>query len=171
MKSLGASKGEIMAKRTFFAIVCVVLSVHATAWGQGPGYALQGPYGPPAGPWAGGPGGMRPASMPAAYPVGTDASRARCSRDRCNRAPHRSRRAMGREIRVVAATKAFRPGSPLAISFICGRGMRTWPTASSSTVRLDTPPTAATPIQVAAAGRCQHRFPPGLARRLCQGAG
>ncbi len=43
-----------MAQRTFFAIMCVVLTVHATAWGQGPGYA-QGPYGPPAGPWASGP--------------------------------------------------------------------------------------------------------------------
>ncbi len=50
-----------MAKKTFLAIVCVVLSVHATAWGQGPGYALQGPYGPPAGPWAGGPGVMQAA--------------------------------------------------------------------------------------------------------------
>jgi hypothetical protein len=53
MESFGAFKGETMAKRTFFAIVCAVLSIHATAWGQGSGYALQGPSG---GPWAGGPG-------------------------------------------------------------------------------------------------------------------
>src|SRR5580700_10709772 len=67
MKSFAASKGEIMAKRTILAVVCVVLSVHATAWGQGPGYALQGPYGPygpPAGPWPGGPGVMMPGEMP-----------------------------------------------------------------------------------------------------------
>ena len=53
-----------MAQRTFFAIACVVLSVHAAAWGQGPGYSLQGPYGPygpPAGPWGGGTGVMQAA--------------------------------------------------------------------------------------------------------------
>ncbi len=51
-----------MAKRIFFAIVCFVFSIHAAAWGQG--YALQGPNGPMAGPWTGGPGatGMVPVS-------------------------------------------------------------------------------------------------------------
>ena len=61
-----ASKGEIMAKSTFFAIAVVVLSAHAAAWAQGPGYALQGPYGQPAGPWSGGPNGG-PGMVPAAY--------------------------------------------------------------------------------------------------------
>ena len=59
-----------MAKRSFFAFVCVVLSVHATAWGQGPGYALQGPYGPPAGPWAGGPGVVQAAYQSEALQAG-----------------------------------------------------------------------------------------------------
>ena len=58
-----------MAKRTFFVIVCVVLSVSATAWAQGPGYALQGPYGPPAGPWVGGPGEAQ-AAQPGAMQAG-----------------------------------------------------------------------------------------------------
>src|SRR5208282_6470480 len=69
MNCLGASKGEIMAKRTFFAIAFVVLSAHAVAWAQGPGYALQGPYGPPASPWAGGQGGG-PVVVQAAYQPG-----------------------------------------------------------------------------------------------------
>ncbi len=59
-----------MAKKTFFAVLCVVLSIHAAAWGQGPGYALQGPYGPPAGPWTGGLGVVQASYQPGAMPPG-----------------------------------------------------------------------------------------------------
>ena len=65
---MGASKGEIMAKRVFFAIACVVLSVHATAWGQGPGYASRVRYGSSAGPWGGGPGVMQASYQQALQP-------------------------------------------------------------------------------------------------------
>ena len=64
-------------------------------------------------------------------------------------------------------------GSSLAISFTCGRGMRTWPTASCSTPAASPIllPRVRAPIQLAAAGRCQHRLPPGISRRLCQVVG
>ena len=132
MKSLGASKGEIMAKRSFFAIVCVVLSIHATAWGQGPGYGPQGPYGPPAGPWA----GVAPAVR---------SRRCRCSRGPMQPGPMQAGPAMqpARAAEAVATGDpclSWQPGhSVLGVlrrfPLSCGRGARTWPTASSSTGR------------------------------------
>jgi hypothetical protein len=164
---LGAPKGEIMAKRTFFAIACAVVSLHAAAWGQGPSNAYQGPYGPQAGPWAG-PGAiaatfqpqMQPAGMPGGMPgmmpggpmqpgpmqappmqPAPDgvATADPCCLD-CGRVP---------EWQGFGEFLYMRPGNANVAYGVVFSGP------------LDTPPAAATPVQVAQPGVANIDFHPG----------
>ena len=141
-----------MAKRGFFAIVCVVLSIHATAWGQGPGYGPQGPYGPPAGPWAVGPGSA-PGVVPANFQQG----------------PMQAGPAMQPPCEGVAT------GDPCCAA--CQQGIPCWeffgdflymrPRSANVAYGVvfngpvNTPPTAAAPIQVTEPGTASIDFHPG----------
>ena len=168
MKKFGASKGEIMAKRTFFAIVCVVLSVHATAWGQGPGYAPGSVWSAcrTLGWWA---RCKRHTSRdrcnrsdPPGHAAGTDASRGPCSRAHASRARRRAIRA------VRAAVLVLRnQGIPQWEAF--GDFLYMRPRSANVAYGVvfngsvdGAAPTAATPIQLAEPGTASIDFHPGF---------